>query len=224
MSLYPETTGAVSVSPKREYKEEEEREYDEEQDEQEEQEEEEPEESDDEEQEEEEEKEEEEEEEESEDEEEEEIDDESDDEEEEEEEDEEEEEEEEEESEDEEEEEEEEEAQEKEQPTSKAKEISVRFAVFMYWLLVFHLASSTIVTGITGLIVNSAKCFGGIIGLAAFVLPAAYAISPERVCNFKFRSLAPTIADGLYKLDYFVKRLVRAIGDKLSDKLKLKQV
>jgi hypothetical protein len=63
-------------------------------------------------------------------------------------------------------------------------------------------------------------------------LPAAYAISPERVCSFKFRSLAPTIADGLYKLDYFVKRLVRAIGDKLGgdklggdklgDKLKLK--
>ena len=85
----------------------------------------------------------------------------------------------------------------------------------MYWLLVFHLASSTIVTGITGLIVNSTKCFGGIIGLAAFVLPAAYAISPDRICSFKFRSLAPTIADGLYKLDYFVNRIVRAVSDKL---------
>ena len=90
------------------------------------------------------------------------------------------------------------------------------------WLLAFHMASSTIVAGITCLIVNSAKCFGGLIGLAIFVLPAAYAISPERVCNFKFRSLAPTIADGLYKLDYFVNRLVRAIDNKL--KLKLKQV
>jgi hypothetical protein len=94
----------------------------------------------------------------------------------------------------------------------------------LFWLLAFHLASSTIVTCITCLIVNSAKCFGGIIGLAIFVLPAAYAIFPERVCSFKFRSLAPIIADGLYKLDYFVKRLVRTLSDKISDKLKLKQV
>lgn len=90
----------------------------------------------------------------------------------------------------------------------------------MCWLLTFHLASSTVVTGITCLIVTSAKCFGGIILLAAFVLPAAYAISPERVCSFKFRSLAPTIADGLYKLDYLTKRAIRTV----SDKMKLKQV
>jgi hypothetical protein len=193
MSFYPETTNAVSVSPKR-HEEEEEDEYEEEQEEQEEQEEEEQEleESDD---------EEEEEEEESDDEDEDEDEDEE-----------------------EEESEDEEEEEEEEPPKTKAKEISVRVAIMLFWLLAFHLASSTIVTCITCLIVNSAKCFGGIIGLAIFVLPAAYAISPERVCSFKFRSLAPTIADGLYKLDYFVKRLVRAIGDKLSDKLKLKQV
>jgi hypothetical protein len=117
------------------------------------------------------------------------------------------------------EEEEEEDHEEKEEPPkTKAKEISVRAAIMLLWLVAFHLASSTIVTCITCLIVNSAKCFGGIIGLAIFVLPAAYAISPERVCSFKFRSLAPTIADGLYKLDYFVKRLVRTLSDKLSDK------
>ena len=176
MSLYPETANAVSVSPKREYKEEDE--YTDEEDEYEEEEEEE---SEDE-------------------------------------------------SEDEDEEEREEEKEEKEEPpkTNKARNLSVRVAIILFWLLAFHLASSTIVTCITCLIVNSAKCFGGIIGLAIFVLPAAYAISPERVCSFKFRSLAPTIADGLYKLDYLLKRLVRAIGDKLGaklgDKLKLKQV
>ena len=105
---------------------------------------------------------------------------------------------------------------------TKVREFSVRVVIMLFWLVTFHLVSSTIVTCITGLIMNSAKCFGGIIGLAIFVLPVAYAISPERVCSFKFRSLAPTIADGLYKLDYFVKRLVRTIGDKL--KLKIKQV
>jgi hypothetical protein len=179
MSYYPETIGAVSVSPpaKREYKEEED-EYTDEEDEYEEKQEEE-------------------------------SEDESD---------------------EEEDDEEEEEAEEEQQPTqtqpttNKAQNLSVRVAIMLFWLLAFHLASSTIVTCITCLIVNSAKCFGGIIGLAIFVLPAAYAISPERVCSFKFRSLAPIIADGLYKLDYFVKRLVRAIGDKLGDKLKLKQV
>jgi len=119
----------------------------------------------------------------------------------------------------------EEEEEEEEKPAkTKAKEVSVRVAIMLFWLLAFHLASSTIVTCITCLIVNSAKCFGGIIGLAIFVLPAAYAIFPERVCSFKFRSLAPIIADGLYKLDYFVKRLVRTLSDKISDKLKLKQV
>ena len=106
--------------------------------------------------------------------------------------------------------------------TTKANKILVRFAVFVCWLAVFHLASSTIVTAITGLIIDSAKCFGGVTGLALFVLPAAYAISPECVCNFKFRSLAPTIADGLFKLDYFVKRLVRTLCDKFGDKFKIK--
>jgi len=187
MSYYPETTNAVSVSPKR-HEEQEEDEYTDEEAEYEREEESEDE-SDDEEKEEEDEEEEEEEEE------------------------------------DEEEEDEEEDHEEKEEPPrTKAKEISVRAAIMLLWLVAFHLASSTIVTCITCLIVNSAKCFGGIIGLAIFVLPAAYAISPERVCSFKFRSLAPTIADGLYKLDYFVKRLVRTLSDKLSDKLKLKQV
>jgi uncharacterized membrane protein YdbT with pleckstrin-like domain len=169
MSYYPETTGAVSVSPKR--REEEEDEYTE--DEVEEEEEEEEEEA-----------------------------------------------EEEEESEDEEEEEEEDEKERKELSSTKAREVSVRFAIILFWILAFQLVSSTILTCITGLIVNSAKCFGAIIGLAIFVLPAAYAISPEHVCSFKFRSLAPTIADGLYKLDYLVKRVVRAI----DDKLKLKQI
>ena len=174
---YPETTGAVSVSPKRH---EEDDEYEEEEE----------------------------------------LEEESEYEEEEEEEDEEEEEEEEEESEDEEEEEEEEEEERKELSSTRAREVSVRFAIILFWILAFQLVSSTIVTCITGLIVNSTKCFGAIIGLAIFVVPAAYAISPESVCSFKFRSLAPTIADGLYKLDYFVKRLVRTV----DDKLKVKQV
>jgi hypothetical protein len=114
----------------------------------------------------------------------------------------------------------EEEEEEEEPPTTKAKELWIRFAIMLLWLVAFHLTSSTIVvTCITCLIVNSAKCFGGIIGLAIFVLPAAYAISPERVCNFKFRTLAPTIVDGLYKLDCLVKHVMRAVGDKLSDKL-----
>ena len=114
--------------------------------------------------------------------------------------------------------EEEEEDEEEEPPKTKtkAREFSVRFAIMLFWLLAFHLMSSMIVTCILCLIVNSAKCFGGIIGLAIFVLPAAYAISPECICNFKFRSLAPTIADGLYKLDCLVKRVVRAIDDKLK--------
>jgi cation transport ATPase len=184
---YPETTGAVSVSPKRheeddEYEEEEELEEESEEAEAEAEEEEEEEEDAEEEEEEDAEEEEEEE------------------------------------SEDEEEEEEEEER--KELSSTRAREVSVRFAIILFWILALQLVSSTILTCITGLIVNSAKCFGAIIGLAIFILPAAYAISPEHVCSFKFRSLAPTIADGLYKLDYFVKRLVRAIGDKL----KLKQV
>ena len=95
----------------------------------------------------------------------------------------------------------------------------------LFWLVAFHLASSTIVTSITCLIVTSAKCFGGIIVLAIFVLPAAYAISPERVCNFKFQSLAPSVGDGLYKLDCLVKRvIICALGDRLGDnKLKIKQ-
>lgn len=123
------------------------------------------------------------------------------------------------------EEEEEEEEERKELSSTRAREVSVRFTIMLFWILAFQLVSSTIVTCITGLIVNSAKCFGAIIGLAIFVVPAAYAISPESVCSFKFRSLAPTIADGLYKLDYFVKRVVRTIGDKLGgDKLKVKQV
>lgn len=120
----------------------------------------------------------------------------------------------------EEEEEEEEEEERKELSSTRAREVSVRFAIILFWILAFQLVSSTIVTCITGLIVNSTKCFGAIIGLAIFVVPAAYAISPEHVCSFKFRSLAPTIADGLYKLDYFVKRVVRTI----DDKLKVKQV
>jgi hypothetical protein len=180
MSYYPETTGAVSVSPKRheeddEYEKEEELEEESEYEQEEEEEEakaEEEEEGEDEE----------------------------------------------EESEDEEEEEEEEER--KELSSTRAREVSVRFTIILFWILAFQLVSSTIVTCITGLIVNSAKCFGAIIGLAIFVVPAAYAISPESVCSFKFRSLAPTIADGLYKLDYFVKRVVRTI----DDKLKVKQI
>jgi cation transport ATPase len=173
MSYYPETTGAVSVSPKRheedaEYEEEEELEEESEYEQEEEEEEAKAEEE--------------------------------------------------EESEDEEEEEEEEER--KELSSTRAREVSVRFAIILFWILAFQLVSSTIVTCITGLIVNSTKCFGAIIGLAIFVVPAAYAISPESVCSFKFRSLAPTIADGLYKLDYFVKRVVRTI----DDKLKVKQV
>jgi hypothetical protein len=217
MSLYPETTNAVSVSPRRheeedeskytdeedEYKEEEEQEESEDESEEEEEEGEEEEESD-------EEEESEEEEEESEDEsdeEEEESEDESD------------------EEEDEEGDEEEEEEQQTTPTANKARKLLVRFAIMLCWLVAFHLASSTIVTGITCLIVNSVKCFGGIIGLAIFVLPAAYAISPERVCNFKFQSLAPTIADGLYKLDCLVKRVMCAVSDRLGDnKLKIKQV
>ena len=167
MSYYPETTGAVSVSPKRheedaEYEEEEELEEESEYEQEEEEEE----------------------------------------------------------ANAEEEEEEEEEEERKELSSTRAREVSVRFAIILFWILAFQLVSSTIVTCITGLIVNSTKCFGAIIGLAIFVVPAAYAISPEHVCSFKFRSLAPTIADGLYKLDYFVKRVVRTI----DDKLKVKQV
>ena len=112
---------------------------------------------------------------------------------------------------------------EKETKTGNAKNLSVRVAIMLFWLVTFHLASSTIITGIKCLIVTSAKCFGGIILLTIFVLPAAYAIYPERVYSFKFRSLAPTITDGLYKLDYLTKRVVRALGDKLGDKLKIKQ-
>jgi len=108
---------------------------------------------------------------------------------------------------------------EEEERKTRVREFWVRFAIILFWSLVFHLVSSTILTCITGLIVNFAKCFGAIIGLTIFVLPAAYAIYPESVCSFKFRSLAPTIANGLFKLDYFVKRVARAIGDKLGDKL-----
>ena len=34
--------------------------------------------------------------------------------------------------------------------------------------------------------------------------------------TIKFRSIAPIIADGLYKLDYFVICVTRVIGDKLK--------
>ena len=85
-----------------------------------------------------------------------------------------------------------------------------------FWLLSFQLVASMIVPGITGLIVNTSKCLGTTVALTMLILPAAYAISPKRVCNFKFKSLAPIIADGLYKLDYFVIRLRRMIGDKLK--------
>ena len=110
-----------------------------------------------------------------------------------------------------------EEEEEEEKPKPKTIQmISARFVIASLWLLAFQPLASLILAGITTLIVASAKCFGAAIILTVIVVPAAYAISPKSVCEFKFRSIAPIIADGLYKLDYLVVRVTRVIGNKLK--------
>ena len=96
----------------------------------------------------------------------------------------------------------------------------VRFIIIAIWMILYQTITTFTVTGISTIVVASVKCFGAIVGLTVIVVPVTYAISPKCVCGFKFRSLAPIIADGLYKLDYFVNyfvnRVARAIGDKLK--------
>lgn len=104
--------------------------------------------------------------------------------------------------------------------TNAVEVVSIRFIIIAIWMILYQTITTFTVTGISTIVVASVKCFGAIVGLTVIVVPVTYAISPKCVCGFKFRSLAPIIADGLYKLDYFVNyfvnRVARAIGDKLK--------
>lgn len=93
-----------------------------------------------------------------------------------------------------------------------------RVIIAVIWMVLMQmtLSAAIILAGIATFVGSFAKCFGLIAVLTMVSLPAAYAICPENVRNFKFVSLAPVIADGLHKLDYFANRLKRAIGNKLK--------
>ena len=94
----------------------------------------------------------------------------------------------------------------------------VRVIFLALWLLFVQMVVSNtlIATSIFVFIKNATTCFGILAILAMIVVPVAYTIHPDTVINFKFASLAPQIADGLHKLDYFVNRFVRASSKKLE--------
>ena len=94
----------------------------------------------------------------------------------------------------------------------------VRVIFVALWLLFVQMVVSNtlIATSIFVFIKNATTCFGILAILAMIVVPVAYTIHPDTVINFKFASLAPQIADGLRKLDYFVNRFVRASSKKLE--------
>ena len=98
--------------------------------------------------------------------------------------------------------------------TNTVEVISIRFVIVAIWLMWIQLFASLVVVGITTIFVTSAKCIGAMVVLTVIVLPVTYAISPKCVYKFKFHSLAPFIADGLYKLDYLVNRAVHYIKQK----------
>ena len=98
--------------------------------------------------------------------------------------------------------------------TNTVEVISIRFVIVAIWLMWIQLFASLVVVGITTIFVTSVKCIGAMVVLTVIVLPVAYAISPKCVYKFKFHSLAPFIADGLYKLDYLVNRAVHYIKQK----------
>ncbi len=96
--------------------------------------------------------------------------------------------------------------------------LSLRFVIAIIWVVLIQTTLSTalIIAGVTTFIGSFVKCGGMVVILAMFAVPLAYAICPEIVRNFKFCSLAPVIADGLYKLDYFANRLKRLVCTKLN--------
>ena len=95
----------------------------------------------------------------------------------------------------------------------------VRVIIVALWLpFVQMVVSNTLIaTSIFIFIRNATTCFGILAILAMIVVPVAYTIHPDTVINFKFASLAPQIADGLRKLDYFVNRFIRASSKKLEN-------
>jgi hypothetical protein len=94
----------------------------------------------------------------------------------------------------------------------------VRVIIVALWLLFVQMVVSNtlIATSIFIFIKNATTCCGILAILAMIVVPVAYTLRPDIIINFKFASLAPQIADGLRKLDYFVNRFIRATSKKLE--------
>lgn len=96
--------------------------------------------------------------------------------------------------------------------------IPLRIVIGAVWLYAFSagLSFSTVMQGFATFALNSFTCIGLFSIFAIISFPIAYAIHPEFVVRFKFGSLAPVFAVGLYKLDYLVNRAVRYANTKRS--------
>ena len=89
-----------------------------------------------------------------------------------------------------------------------------RISIAAVWTIFMVMTNATVMLGIAKFITSAAYSVGLFGAFVIITIPVVYAIDPETVSRFKFASLAPSIAVGLYGLDYLANRAVHYIKQK----------
>lgn len=89
-----------------------------------------------------------------------------------------------------------------------------RISIAAVWTIFMVITNTTVMLGIAKFITSAAYSVGLFGAFVIITIPVVYAIDPETVSRFKFASLAPSIAVGLYGLDYLANRAVHYIKQK----------
>ena len=89
-----------------------------------------------------------------------------------------------------------------------------RISIAAVWTIFMVMTNATVMLGIAKFITSAAYSVGLFGAFVIITIPVVYAIDPETVSRFKFASLAPSLAVGLYGLDYLVNRAVHYIKQK----------
>ena len=89
-----------------------------------------------------------------------------------------------------------------------------RISIAAVWTIFMVMTNATVMLGIAKFITSAAYSVGLFGAFVIITIPVVYAIDPETVSRFKFASLAPSLAVGLYGLDYLANRAVHYIKQK----------
>ena len=89
-----------------------------------------------------------------------------------------------------------------------------RISIAAVWTIFMVITNATVMLGIAKFITSAAYSVGLFGAFVIITIPVVYAIDPETVSRFKFASLAPSLAVGLYGLDYLANRAVHYIKQK----------